>query len=309
MRMTAPQRACTCEAEAPGVDFLLLAFPRSGSSALRHQLNRLAEIHIPPESSFAVWVADRLSDAWPEVDAERLISDILAARKFEHWLLSAEDIRACVGACPASVQSAITAIYRRHRDRFRPGAALIGDKNNSYIFAPDRALEVLSPRSVVLLWRDPAQIWDSLQRLEFLRPRLSPHQQRYFPSGWDDPDALVEAWVAAHEAVLALVGRGVVSPAELHVVAHRDFVADSVGTIDLLASRLLGSSGRREVVPEALREPAAFALWKRGVEDEHFQSRAMVRPLENLVRDPDAVQVARSMMDRLSSLSHAALNW
>lgn len=282
-----------------GIDLLVLAFPRSGSSALRHQLNRFVEVHIPPESAFAVWVADRLTDLEFRRDPERFVAEVLASRKFEHWGLDARDLRACSDA--PTVREALIRVYRAHLARHRPQARVLGDKNNSYVFAPERSIEVLAPRTVVLLWRDPAEIWNSFRRLADLRRSPGFEESRYFPVGWEDPRSMIAAWVTAHEAALKAVCRA--DARSLAVVAHRDFAAAPRRTADGLVSRLLGGPGHRGPVPAALREPAEFAPWKRGVEDESFLPGGSSPSLEELCGDPALVDAVRSLESRLRALS------
>lgn len=178
-----------------GIDFAILAFPRSGSSTLRHQLNSFSELVIPPESSFAVWVADRLEAGGPLRLEERFVEAVIASRKFEHWGLSAEEVRSCAPAGPSDTAASLRALYRLYRDRTRPQAVRIGDKNNSHVFRVGRALQVLAPRTALVLWRDPGEVWASYLRLIDVRRSLDVRAARYFPRIWAGRHEMFAAWV------------------------------------------------------------------------------------------------------------------
>lgn len=272
------RRAAAGEALHEGLDFMILAFPRSGSSALRHRLNSFREIDIPPECAFATWVANHLRDDSEDLP-ERFIREVRMARKFEHWRLTDSDVASCSPRHIDEVLMGLRSLYARHRDRHRPSARLVGDKNNSYVFNARRALEVLAPEAVLLIWRDPAEVWSSVERLRRVESELGPERTPYFPVLWASREELVAAWIEVHGTLLDEVFSAN-GPRRRLAISHDDFVSNHSAVIERVLRFLAFGPATPEPPPAALLEPKEFAPWKHGAEDPSFRPhRLLVDPL------------------------------
>lgn len=253
------------------VDFLLLSHPRSGSSALRHEMNRFASVVIPPEASFATWLLRDSVLLEAEEDPghtsfSRLFTDALfKTRKFEHWSLSHDAVsRRLQMAGATSLKHAIDEIYRLFRDCFRPGATAIGDKNNSYFFEIDSALRALSPARVVLLWRDPVEVWSSYQGLRrdvATDPAL--RDNPYFPRLPGTREEFIHAWNVGHEMAIERLDEWA---GPVQYCSYQSFVTDAANIPQALVEFVTGAPTQDPVdVPLALREPEDLRPWKSGV--------------------------------------------
>ncbi|NQU36582.1 MAG: sulfotransferase [Actinobacteria bacterium] len=249
-----------------------MSHPRSGSSLLRRLMNEDSRIAIPPEAAFAVWVRkqhslllSRLETEPPNEETYRQLAEcFVKTRKFEFWGLSAEDLYtefATVG--PTSYKQVVAVTYELFAKRAgRPNASL-GDKNNSYFFDCSAALSVLGPDHVVVLLRDPAEVWASY---ESLRVRQRTSDSSYYPplpanvaafcDEWQDgyTEVLDEAQRSARQFVLIEYGALLESPRSLISA-----ICDQVS----YPSRRSDSGEIERSAP--LFEPAEFADWKANV--------------------------------------------
>lgn len=252
-------------------DFLLLSHPRSGSSALRHELNRFASVVIPPEASFATWLLKNpmLLEAEKSPGrasfAEVFAAALFKTRKFEHWNLPEVALsRRLQSSGATSLESAISEIYCLYRDCFRPEASAVGDKNNSYFFEVDLALRALAPSKVLLLWRDPVEVWSSYQRLRReVAANSVLRDNPYFPQLPATLEEFIQTWTVGHEVAIECLDEWA-GPVEY--CSYLSFVSDGVSIPQKLVKFVSGGPARNPVnVPAELQEPGDYSSWKSGV--------------------------------------------
>lgn len=253
------------------VDFVLLSHPRSGSSALRHAMNTFPSVVIPREAGFATWLMrdpvllEAEGESGGAQFAELFTSALLRTRKFEHWNLPKDSaIRRLRTSGATSIRHAVDEIYRLYRDTVRPHASVIGDKNNSFFFAVDEALRALGPARVVLLWRDPVEVWSSYQRLRrdaAREPSLS--NNPYFPRLPGSREEFIHAWTVGHEMAVGHLDEW---SGPTWYCSFSSFVTDGPLFIRRLIEFVTGAPAEETVeVPAALWEPEDLKPWKSGV--------------------------------------------
>lgn len=116
----------------------LLGSPRSGTTLLRLLLTAHPDIVIAPESSFLTWFLGTYGD-WQVSDCdsprrEKFVSDLMDARKFSTWGISAAEIDEAIRETLPTTYAELVAIpYERYCVKIGKPGARWGDKNNVHM--------------------------------------------------------------------------------------------------------------------------------------------------------------------------------
>lgn len=166
---------------APTAPFFVIGSPRSGTTMLRLMLTSHPQLLVPPECGFLLWLQPQFG-GWGAVefaDADniaRFAHAVTAARKFDTWRLTRDEVAAAVAARTArGYADACDAVYRLFAARAGKPEAIWGDKNNYYL-AHVGALRALFPRArflhIVRDGRDAACSYREVMAL----PSTSPYR-------------------------------------------------------------------------------------------------------------------------------------
>ena len=181
----------------------ILSNPRSGSSLLRLMLNRHAQVIVPPESGFALWLYSEFG-SWQQEDCfkDRLkifLKKLGETRKFKTWDLPLDRLKLQIEKeQPANYGDLIAYVYQAYSPTKKD--AIIVDKNNYYIHHLDTLAKLWPDAGFIHLIRDGRDVACSYLELKKLKSNspYKPDLSNSLPniaSEWQENNLAIQSFV------------------------------------------------------------------------------------------------------------------
>ena len=181
----------------------ILSNPRSGSSLLRLMLNRHAQVIVPPESGFALWLYSEFG-SWQQEDCfkDRLkifLKKLGETRKFKTWDLSLDRLKLQIEKeQPANYGDLIACVYQAFSPTKKD--AIIVDKNNYYVHHLDTLAQLWPDAGFIHLIRDGRDVACSYLELKKLKSNspYKPNLSNSLPniaSEWQENNLAIQSFV------------------------------------------------------------------------------------------------------------------
>lgn len=233
---------------------------------LRLMLTCHPELVVPPECGFAIWLQSAFG-SWGDRDfadadkASRFAEAVCAARKFDTWKLSRDEVwGAILSARPDTYAAACGAVYRLFASHSGKPRAIWGDKNNFYLTHIVALKDLYPGAGFIHIVRDGRDVACSY-RETMARASASP----YRPELPVSIEEIAQKWSSDIRLVQGQLAN--LAPGDKREIRYEDIVADPAGELSRICEWLgVPFSGNMLDFHRANREetlePAATMDWK-----------------------------------------------
>lgn len=273
-----------------GLDFFLIAYPRSGSSLLRLILNTHPDVCVPPEASFLTYFKDKYPEKLSSKEKSDLAREIYTSRKFEHWGLELTPLLEEMERTDSIHYSDVATIpYRQYCTK-----ELKGDKNNVNWTHLEWLQSEFPSALFLVLVRDPVAIYQSLKALGHLSNR------KYAPSVPPDAKTFSLDFLRYASEITNLMSKG---REQVRLLDYSDLVRQPENTTGEIA-RFLGVREEfdTDTFYQTVTEPSDLLDWKALTKMPIQKERALSPELPSGSLESTDLQNARERYHILSNM-------
>jgi hypothetical protein len=222
--------------------FVVLGFPRSGTTLLRRLLDAHPEVSCPPETNL-ISACGRFLQSTPAVDG--LTVGVLSGLAFS-------------GIPRSDVLGELRRLVFGLHERIAAGKPVWVEKTAFDIFYLDAVEELLAGHCrFICVVRSPLDVIVSVKDLFDGMDRILPEMHGFVRRNTSLFDAYAEAWIDRMEALDGFMAR---RPDDCVLVRYEDLVADPAQTLARLTDFMSVSPAVGEMLDAAFSRPAAVGL-------------------------------------------------